>query len=384
MANLNPFLDKNQVLRVGGRLINAKIGFDRKHPIIIAKGHLANLIINEAHRETLHGGHRLMENVIKRRYWIFGLKNLIKKCIRECVRCTRYKALKQKQLMGDLPEYRVNVSAPFAHCGVDYAGPLLIKCSKGRGQKTFKGYVAVFVCMATKALHLELVSDMTSDSFLAALKRLFARRGKCSHIYSDNGTNFVGASKKLDKDLQQAIKSNVSAVCALEAEGIKWHFIPPASPHFGGLWESAVKSIKHHLKRVVGENKLTYEELSTLLTQIEGILNSRPLCANVDDNDILTPGHFLIGHAIIDYPEAVDDMNISSLNRWKIIQAMKKHFWKRWKEEYLTNLQQRYKWKGVQANVKEGQVVIVKNEETYPGRWPLGKIIDVHPGKDNL
>ncbi|XP_037931528.1 uncharacterized protein LOC119666318 [Teleopsis dalmanni] len=225
---------------------------------------------------------------------------------------------------------------------------------------------------------------MTSDSFLAALKRLFARRGKCSHIYSDNGTNFVGASKKLDKDLQQAIKSNVSAVCALEAEGIKWHFIPPASPHFGGLWESAVKSIKHHLKRVVGENKLTYEELSTLLTQIEGILNSRPLCANVDDNDILTPGHFLIGHAIIDYPEAVDDMNISSLNRWKIIQAMKKHFWKRWKEEYLTNLQQRYKWKGVQANVKEGQVVIVKNEETYPGRWPLGKIIDVHPGKDNL
>ncbi|XP_037942682.1 uncharacterized protein LOC119675547 [Teleopsis dalmanni] len=151
-------------------------------------------------------------------YWIFGLKNLIKKCIRECVRCTRYKALKQKQLMGDLPEYRVNVSAPFAHCGVDYAGPLLIKCSKGRGQKTFKGYVAVFVCMATKALHLELVSDMTSDSFLAALKRLFARRGKCSHVYSDNGTNFVGASKKLDKDLQQAIKSNVSAVCALEAE----------------------------------------------------------------------------------------------------------------------------------------------------------------------
>ncbi|XP_037930880.1 uncharacterized protein LOC119665718 [Teleopsis dalmanni] len=221
MVNLNPFLDKNQVLRVGGRLINAKIGFDKKHPIIIAKGHLANLIINEAHRETLHGGHRLMENVIKRRYWIFGLKNLIKKCIRECVRCTRYKALKQKQLMGDLPEYRVNVSAPFAHCGVDYAGPLLIKCSKGRGQKTFKGYVAVFVCMATKALHLELVSDMTSDSFLAALKRLFARRGKCSHIYSDNGTNFVGASKKLDKDLQQAIKSNVSAVCALEAEGFE-------------------------------------------------------------------------------------------------------------------------------------------------------------------
>ncbi|XP_037931346.1 uncharacterized protein LOC119666137 [Teleopsis dalmanni] len=225
---------------------------------------------------------------------------------------------------------------------------------------------------------------MTSDSFLAALKRLFARRGKCSHIYSDNGTNFVGASKKLDKDLQQAIKSNVSAVCALEAEGIKWHFIPPAGPHFGGLWESAVKSIKHHLKRVVGENKLTYEELSTLLTQIEGILNSRPLCANVDDNDILTPGHFLIGHAIIDYPEAVDNTNISSLNRWKIIQAMKKHFWKRWKEEYLTNLQQRYKWKKVQANVKEGQVVIVKNEETYPGRWPLGKIIEVHPGKDNL
>ena len=235
LSSLNPRLDENGIMRVGGRLEFANIPYNTKHPIILQKSELADLIINEAHHSTLHGGNRLVESIIRRKYWITGLKNAIKKCIHRCTKCLRYKKEQQYQLMGTLPQHRVNVSQPFTHCGVDYAGPLNIKCSNGRVQKSFKGYVAVFICMATKAIHLEAVSSLTTDAFLGALRRFFARRGKCSHLYSDNGTNFVGSSKQLDKEFIKAIKNNSSIAPILEEEKINWHFIPPASPHFGGI-----------------------------------------------------------------------------------------------------------------------------------------------------
>ena len=171
--------------------------------------------------------------------------------------------------------------------------------------------------MATKAIHLEAVSSLTTDAFLGALRRFFARRGKCSHLYSDNGTNFVGSSKQLDKEFIKAIKNNSSIAPILEEEKINWHFIPPASPHFGGIWEAAVKSMKYHLKRIIGENKLTYEELSTLLSQIEAVLNSRPLHDmnnSPDGMETLTPGHFLIGRPLIECPEENKDIKITCLD----------------------------------------------------------------------
>ncbi|XP_058985262.1 uncharacterized protein LOC131805726 [Musca domestica] len=387
LASLNPFLDENGVLRVGGRLQLASLAYNRKHPIILNKSELSDLIIKDAHVKTLHGGNRIVEHLLKRKFWIIGLKNNVKRLNRGCVKCIRYKREKQCQLMGMLPEYRVNVSAPFTHCGVDYAGPIYMKCSNGRGQKTYKGYIAVFICMTTKAIHLEPVSSLTSEAFLAALKRLFARRGKSSHIYSDNGTNFVGTVKHLDRDLKAAMKENNALAPILATEGVQWHFIPPASPHFGGIWEAAVKSMKYHLRRVIGESKLTFEEMSTLLYQIEAVLNSRPLY-NMDDNagevEVLTPGHFLIGRPLISYPETSDEHKITALDRWKQVQKMKNCFWKQWKSNYLETLQQRYKWKTEKKNIQRGQVVIVKNEETHPGRWPLGKVEDVHPGPDGL
>jgi len=149
--------------------------------------------------------------------------------------------------MGNLPVYRVTAYYSFQNTGIDYAGPFQIRCSMGRGQKTYKGYICVFVCMATKAIHLEAVSDLSSDKFLEALRRFFARRGKSENLYSDNGTNFVGASRVLDKECVAAIKNNNELAPTLEKEGIKWHFIPPGSPHMGGLLEAGVKSVKHHL-----------------------------------------------------------------------------------------------------------------------------------------
>ncbi|XP_037931692.1 uncharacterized protein LOC119666485 [Teleopsis dalmanni] len=234
--------------------------------------------------------------------------------------------------------------------------------------------------MCTKAIHLEAVSDLSSEAFIAALKRFFPRRGKSAHLYSDNGTNFIGALKKLDKEFGNAIKNNTSMLPILAAEKIEWHFIPPASPHFGGIWEAAVKSVKYHLKRVIGETKLTFEEMTTLLNQIEAVLNSRPLCytsSDIDSIDVLTPGHFLIGRPILDEPETEVKNNISLIDRSKLVQKIKTDFWKKWKNEYVTSLQKRNKWFREKPNLAEGQVVIIKDENTAPTRWPLGKITEV-------
>ncbi|XP_059217632.1 uncharacterized protein LOC131994772 [Stomoxys calcitrans] len=289
--------------------------------------------------------------------------------------------------MGIPPDYRVKVSFPFYHCGIDYAGPVLMKFFNGRGQRSFKGYIAVFICMTTRAVHLEAVSGLTTEAFMAELKRFFARRGRSAHLYSDNGTNFDGAARSIEKDFVQAVRQNANLTETLENHQVKWHFIPPASPHFGGLWEAAVKFMKYHLKRIIGETKMTYEEMSTLLAQIEAVLNSRPICSmneDVEVLEVLTPGRFLIGRPLIEVPESINERNMGCMDRWKLIQKMKKHFWNSWTNDYLTTLQQRYKWKTSTKNLQEGQIVIIKNEETHPARWPLARITDVHPGKDGL
>ncbi|XP_069968405.1 uncharacterized protein [Bactrocera oleae] len=387
LSTLYPFVDEDGILRVGGRLQNSQICYDTKHPIILTNCELANLIIQEAHKITLHGGINLMRTHIRKEYWIIRIKSQLKQYVRKCVRCIRYSQEVMTQLMGNLPSCRVIPSHPFYNTGVDYAGPFQIRCSKGRGQKSYKGYIAVFVCMATKAIHLETVSDLSTESFLAALRRFFARRGKSANMYSDNGTNFVGAARCLDKDLKLAIANNSIIAPIMEKEGIKWHFIPPASPHFGGIWEAGVKSMKYHLKRIIGDNTLTYEELTTLLTQIEAVLNSRPLYTtgeDCEDNSILTPGHFLIGRSLVSAPEPFQEGNLTTLDRWNLLQKMRYQFWKNWKEEYLHTLQQRYKWKQPMSNIKEGQIVLLKNETSHPAKWPMGKITEIHKGSDGM
>ncbi|XP_049886415.1 uncharacterized protein LOC126380876 [Pectinophora gossypiella] len=218
--------------------------------------------------------------------------------------------------MADLPKPRVTPSRPFTHTGVDFTGQVEVKANKGRGIKTTKAYIAVFIWLSTKAIHIELVSDLSTAAFLAALKRLCARRGTPRHMYSDSGTNFVGAAKSLLKERREALQYYINSefLGCISGWGIDWHFNAPSWPTAGGLWEAAVKSMKHHLKRVLGEQKLTFEELSTLLTQIEGCLNSRPLIAitdNIDDLDCLTPGHFLVHGPVLDPPLATDDCNRS-------------------------------------------------------------------------
>lgn len=251
--------------------------------------------------------------------------------------------------------------------------------------------MGVFVCFSTKAVHLEVVGDLSSDAFLNALKRFVSRRGLCKDIYSDNATNFVGANNEL-KDVGEWLKrvdKENKFVNFLTQNMIRWHFIPPHSPNFGGLWEAAVKRAKYHIKRIVGEARLTFEELYTVITQIEAIMNSRPLIPMSNDpNDIefLTPGHFLIGEPLTAIPQvSVLELPTNRLNQYQRLQQLIQHFWVRWNKEYLSHLQQRSKWMiNNPSKIKIGTMVLIKEDNTPPLQWKAGRIVELHPGTDGI
>lgn len=389
LISLNPYRDERGLLRVGGRLQAAQATLDYKHPIIIPKNtHIGELIIKDAHERVMHGGTALTINLITSKYWMIGLKPAVKKYIKKCVTCVRYNARTHQPIMGELPSVRVTPGRPFESSGVDFAGPIQMRVSKGRGQKSYKGYISLFVCMKTKAIHLEAVSDLTTAGFIAAFRRFVSRRGHCSHMWSDNGLNFVGAANELTRMLEKSMTGVVKEIAeTLENDGTTWHFIPPRSPNFGGLWESNVKAVKTHLVKTIGLSTLTFEELSTVLCQIEAVLNSRPLTGlndNPDDLSPLTPAHFLVGESSMVVPEPnVKDDTISPLQRWRITQKMLNNFWTRWSKEYLNRLQQRHKWQTKAEGPRVGDLVILKEADLPPAKWLMGRVTDVNPGPDN-
>ncbi|XP_055944365.1 uncharacterized protein LOC129975327 [Argiope bruennichi] len=284
------------------------------------------LIMQYFHRKYLHVGAQTLLYLVRQEYWPLSGRNTARKIIHDCVICAKTKPRTVTQIMGNLPTNRVKPSYPFTHVGIDFCGPFYIKYKGQRKGNYQKCYVAVFICFATKAIHLEIVTDLTAEAMIATLKRFFSRRGVSSSICSDNATNFKGANSDL-KRLQNMIGRPPEPLANyLRTEQVTWKFIPPRSPNFGGLWEAGVKSFKHHLKRVVGNARLTMEQFLTIVIQIEGILNSRPLTplsSDPNNFEILTPGHFLIGRPINciadpDYSERKDNL----LSQWQILSKM--------------------------------------------------------------
>lgn len=289
--------------------------------------------------------------------------------------------------MGDLPPERVNPTVAFLKSGVDLCGPLKYRHPQIRASHT-TCYVAIFVCMATKAVHIELVGDLTTGSFIAALRRFVARRGKPLLIECDNARNFTGAARELaalkHQFNSQQMQQTVTRACADDRIGFK--FIPPRTPNFGGLWEAAVKSFKLHLKATLGTTVLTVEQLTTLLAQIEACLNSRPvtqLSTDPQDCEALTPGHFLIHRPLTAIAEpSLEGLPLSRLDRWQVVQEFLRRIWKRWVTEYLSGLQQRTKWTRQKDNIHVGTMVLVKDDNIPPMQWRLGRVIRIFSGND--
>ncbi|XP_041448586.1 uncharacterized protein LOC121404066 [Drosophila obscura] len=266
--------------------------------------------------------------------------------------------------MGDLPKERLEGSRAFEVTGGDYCGPFFYR-SEIRTRPPIKCYISVFICFTSKAIHMELVKDLTTASFLGALKRFTSTRGRPSHIWSENATNFVGAKNEL-LELKKLFLSDSHMKEVHES----WHFIPPRSPHFGELWEAALRRAPH------------------LDLPDAAIVNSRPLLSlseNPDDLDVLTPAHLLLGgpHQSILEPD-LTKLNYNRLDGWQRVTQLQQTFWRRWREEYLTLLQERSKWRTPAKNLCVNDVVLVKDENLPPMRWPLARVVNVVKGKDGI
>lgn len=387
LLKLHPFIDDKGILRLGGRLKRANIDTNQKYPIILAKrSRLAYMIVADAHQRTLHGNVEEMLQCIRQTYWIIGGRSIVKTFIGKCVSCRLQRGTVAKQRMGDLPAHRVNRHRPFSVSGIDYGGPFTLRLGPKRSRTTTKTYVAIFVCMVTKAVHIELATDLSTEAFLNAFARFTSRRGPCEHLYSDNATNFHGANNRMRTDLEEWHTEHVQQ--QLAHQGTQWHFIPPAAPHQGGIWEAAVKSAERHIYRVVGNCTMAYEQFYTLLTRVEACLNSRPLVALHDDPEgrmVLTPGDFLTGGPIVATPEpSLMNLPTNRIKEWQLVQRWTEEIWQRWVKEYLHTLQQRNKWRKAEENIKVNDVVAIMQENLPPTQWCIGRVSEVHKGEDGL
>ncbi|XP_058814579.1 uncharacterized protein LOC131678438 [Topomyia yanbarensis] len=382
IANLPPALDEFGVLRVDSRSAKSDfLSFDTKFPIILPKKHrITELLIDWYHREWRHANDETVVNEIKQRFYIFRLRVLVRLARRNCMWCRVYKSIPLAPKMGPLPKIRLTpFLRPFTFVGIDYFGPYFIKI----GRTTVKRWVALFTCLTIRAVHLEVVSSLSTDSCKKAIRRFIARRGAPQEIYSDNGTNFLGASRELAAEITR-INSTFSST--FTDAHTRWRFNPPGAPHMGGCWERMVRSVKTALGFLPNERKLDEESLVTLLTEAEHIVNSRPLTfvpLENADQESLCPNHFLIMSSTGVRQPIKDPVDERAALRgsWNMIQHILDKFWHRWIKEYLPTITRRTKWFHSIQPIREGELVMIADEKIR-NRWLRGRVVRTYPGSD--
>ena len=384
IAGLTPFLDEHGVMRCGGRLHLAKtLPYGARNPVILPRSsELTSLVIRQYHDSLNHvGGTNHTLALISSQFWIPAGREAVREYERSCNQCRRRKAKPSQQIMAPLPDHRVQVSIkPFTCTAVDFAGPFFTM--QGRGRPRLKRYMCLFTCTSTRAVHIEMAEDLSTAGFVNALVRFTSRRGVPEAIISDNGTNFVGAVGEL-KELTAAIDFNKAQV---KAPGlIIWHFNPPAAPNFGGVHESMIKSAKRAAYAVLKGADVRDVELETCFTAVEGILNSRPLTyqsAHPADDVPLTPNHFLHGQlGGVFAPTATRGLALHK--RWRCVQEIIEQVWRRFVAEWMPTLHPRNKWRRNLRDLQVGDVVIVPSVEAERGKYPLGRVVEVMPGRDS-
>ena len=375
VKKLSPFLESGLV-RVGGRLEAAPVEYDRCHPILLSgESYITELIVKHYHEAVGHAGVSHTFSALRARYWILGGSVAVRSVLAKCLSCRRNFRPCEQQIMADLPAARLQVGQPpFFHTGVDLFGPFLVK----QGRSVVKRYGCIFTCMTMRAVHLEVVHSLSADSFISALRRFIGRRSNVAHIHSDNGSNFTGADKILKEAIQGWNQHRIGGFL-LQRE-IDWHFNTPRASHFGGAWERLIRSVRKVLRSLYSNATFSEEGLTTLLTEVESVINSRPLTpiSFVDGFERpLTPKDLLVLRPDCGLPPVVTkDSDLFFPRRWRHVQRYADLFWKRWVKEYLPSLVPRQKWLDSKPNVRIGNVVILKNDETPRSQWPLGRVIN--------
>jgi len=380
IRDLLPVLGDDKLLRVGGRVKNASITFDRKHPIILPhKCRVALLVAREAHC-VAHVGVEWSLSRLRSKFWVTQGRSLLRKVKADCITCRKMYAPTCTQKMADLPAERVAPGyAPFSMVGTDCFGPVMVKY--GRSQA--KRFVCLFTCFATRSVHLEVLHSMDTDSVINALRRFIARRGTPLKIWSDQGTNYVGCKNELARSVKQINNSRFYEFC--NRQNIEWVFNPPYAPHMGGVFERMVQTVKRVLNAVVDNARLTDETLCTFLCETENMVNSRPITkvsSDASDQAALTPNHLLLlqgASSPLPGEFCVADVY---RRRWRQVQHLADVFWSRWIKEYVPQLQKATKWHEAQRNLKVNDLVLVADEHTPRGLWPMGIVTHIKLSND--
>ncbi|XP_055944124.1 uncharacterized protein LOC129975174 [Argiope bruennichi] len=384
--NLSPELDENNLLQLKGRLQFFSGDMRAKHPWLLpSNDKFVKLLILDAHFKMGHLGVEGTLTHLREQFWIIKGRQFVKKVLNDCLICRRFKVKTGEQVVAPLPPDRILEHSPFDVSGVDFAGPFFVNDSND------KCYLIIFTCAVVRAVHLELVNNMSTDSFLLAFRRFISRRGLCSVIYSDNAKTFKKANSELSKWWKYINNPEVKNVFA--SKGIVWKFIVERSPWWGGFWERQIRTIKTCLKKIIGKSSLSFKELETIFLEIEAIVNSRPITYMYNEPSEpspLTPSHFLIGKRLASLPviqSKIEELNVnrdSLTKRIKYQQTILNHFWNRWRKEYLLNLRSAYisPQPGKICSFKVNDVVLI-NDERYPrNMWMIGRILELCPGRD--
>ena len=375
---LKLFKDDKNLIRCKGRINEASLPYETKNPILLNRDdYLTVLIVKNEHKNIKHRGLKQTLTQIRNKYWIPAGRQYVKRIISSCTLCKFYNARPYDYPeTPDLPKERVNSNVPFTATGVDYFGPMFARNVFEEDDSELdlhKTFVSLYTCATTRGIVLDLVKDASASTFVESLKRFIARRGCPQLMLSDNGKNFIS-------ELCQTF-------CA--QRNINWKFSIAEAPWFGGFWERLISCIKKCIKKTIGKAVLTYDEVQTLLFEVEQVINSRPLTYVYDDmEEPVTPNHLLFGRNLLtsNVNNNEDFIVEDCTKRYKHMQTVLSHFWKRFYHEYLTSLRE---FNNAKSNKKRNinvpnidDVVIIYEEKMPRQKWRLGKILELIYGKD--
>ena len=386
--NLQPYKDKHGLLRVGGRLQNSTFPERVKHPLIMPRDdHITRLITSHFHEKTHHQGRGQTMNEIRNNgYWIIGGSRVVSEAIKKCVKCRKLRRSSEEQKMAELPAERVEPSAPFTYVGMDCFGPFKIK----RGRTELKRYGLIFTCFCSRGIHIEMLDDLSTDVFINGLRCFIAIRGSVRSIRCDQGTNFIGADNELKLNSKDMNMDKVKKY--LENKQCEFIFNAPHSSHAGGVWERQIRTVRNVLRSTIDlcPGRLDDASLRTLFYEAMAIVNSRPLTpfdlSDPHADPPLTPNHLLTMKNSMPLPPpgtfVKEDMY--ARKRWRRVQYLMEQFWSRWKKEYLLSLNQRQRWNTRRRNLKEGDIVIIKDDMISRMEWPMAVVTEATTDDDGL
>lgn len=387
LFSLDPIWSEG-LLCVGGRLKQSSLCHKIKHPVILPNNsHITKLIVSHYHAKTCHQGRSQTQMELRTNgFWVIGGSKLVAKLIHTCVLCRKLRRPTENQRMAELPKERLEASAPFTNSGMDCFGPFIVK----KARKEYKRYGLIFTCLYSRAVHIEMLEDLSTDSFINALRCFISLRGAVRQLHCDQGSNFVGARNEFKEALKQCDTKLLEIF--LSERQCEFVFNSPSASHAGGVWERQIRTVRNVLNATFAQcpGRLDDASLRTLLYEAMAIVNSRPLTVDgINDPhalEPLTPNHLIMmkSKVALPPPGVFVKEDLYTTKRWRRVQYLIEQFWGRWKKEYLLNISTRQKWHLPQRNLRANDIVIIKDDNLPRNHWQLGRVVETVQDSDGL